>query len=73
MNNPSICFTQDTLFEIFKQSAKKFGLKGSAKIYVTDNQGVLEFQHFAPEDITPGGVPKLTSLDAKSLPSETNS
>ena len=62
MVNPTIVFTQDTMFEIFKQSATKFGLIGSAKIYVTEKNGVLETQHIAPEEITPGGIPKVTGL-----------
>lgn len=59
MLNPTIAFTQDTLFEIFKQSATKFGLNGTAKIYVTDNAGTLKIDHFAPEEIIPGGVSKV--------------
>jgi hypothetical protein len=63
MTNPTIAFTQDTLFEIFKQSALKYGLNGSAKIYVTDNGGVLKADHFPPEEIIPGGVPKVTPIN----------
>ena len=66
-SNPTICFTQDTMFNIFKQSALKFGLNGSAKIYVTDNHGVLEVQHFPPEEVVPGGVPKLTAMSMNAV------
>jgi len=59
MTNPTIAFTQDTLFELFRQSAKKFGLNGSAKIYVTDIGGTLKVDHFGPETITPGGISKV--------------
>lgn len=59
MQHPMIAFTQDTLFDLFKQSAKKFGLNGSAKIYVTDTGGTLKVDHFGPEVITPGGVSKV--------------
>ena len=50
MAKTTIHFSQESLFEIFKQSEKKFGLNPTAKIYVTDNNGVLETQHFAPEE-----------------------
>lgn len=60
MTNPTICFTQDTMFEIFKQSALKFGLNGSAKIYVTEKNGVLEAQHIEPEQII-SDVPKVNT------------
>ena len=67
MTNPTINFSQDVLFELFKQSATKFGLNGSAKIYVTDVGGVLDVNHFPPDVITPGGVPKMTAIKAQPI------
>lgn len=65
MQHPTIAFTQETLFKIYNQSVEKYGHNSDAKVYVMDNHGVLETQHFGPEEITPGGVPRLNSLEVR--------